>query len=94
VVTPSGLNQWQLGGSRWRRGWLGERARETTCAVVVLGKNPISTGRARRRAVSMVYAHYGGCVLGLLLLAGWRAELECCELQKGRFLMSLSLIPM
>ncbi len=68
--------------------------RETTCAVVVLGKNPILTGRAWQWAVLMVYACYGGCVLGLLSLAGWRKELECCELQKGRFLMSLSLIPM
>jgi hypothetical protein len=69
-VTPSGLNRWQLGGSRWHHWWLGERVRETTCAVVALGKNPISIGWARRQAVSMVYGRYGGCVLGLLLLAG------------------------
>ncbi len=68
--------------------------RETTCAVVSLGKNPILTGWTWRQVVLMVYACYGGCVLGLLSLAGWREELECCKLQKGRFLMSSSLIPM
>jgi hypothetical protein len=46
--------------------------RETTYAATTLGKNPISTGRAWRQAMPMVYVCYGGRVIGLLLLAGWR----------------------
>jgi hypothetical protein len=44
--------------------------RETTYAATTLGKNLISTGRAWRRAMLMVYVRYGGHVIGLLLLVG------------------------
>jgi hypothetical protein len=33
----------------------------------------------------MVYVCYGGCVIGLLLLAGWREEPKSSKLQIGRF---------
>jgi hypothetical protein len=51
--------------------------RGTTYAAMLLGKIPILTGRAWRRMSSMVYTCYGGCVLGLLLLASCRKELGC-----------------
>jgi hypothetical protein len=68
--------------------------RETTYAATTLGKNPISTGRAQRRTMPMVYVCYGGRVIGLLLLAGWREEPKSRELQIGCFFEVLGLIPM
>jgi hypothetical protein len=54
--------------------------RETTYAARTLGKNPILTSRARQRAMPMVYVCYGGGVIGLLLLAGWREEPKSSKL--------------
>jgi hypothetical protein len=48
--------------------------RRTTYASMLLGKIPISTSWAQRRAMPMVYARYGECIIGLLALAGWRGE--------------------
>ncbi len=67
--------------------------RGTTYAATSLGKIPILTGRAWRRMSSMVYTHYGGCVLGLLLLTSCRKELGCGRLQIGIFLEVPGLIP-
>jgi hypothetical protein len=54
------------------RGMIGE----TNYAAVGLGKMSFITGRARRRMVSMAYACYAGCVLGLLLLFSLRQRLN------------------
>jgi hypothetical protein len=67
--------------------------RGTTYAATLLGKIPISTGRAWRQMSSMVYTCYGGCVLGLLLLASCCKELGCGGLCIGIFLEVPSLIP-
>jgi hypothetical protein len=67
--------------------------RGTTYAAMSLGKIPISTGRAWRRMLLMAYTCYGGCVLGLLLLASCRKELGCGRLQIGIFLEVPGLIP-
>jgi hypothetical protein len=58
---------------------------KNTYVEVMLGKNQILVGRVWRRTVPMACTHYVGCVLGLLLLGGWREEPECDELQNGRF---------
>ncbi len=42
----------------------------------------------------MVCSPYGGCVLVLLLLGGWRGGLESDKLRIGRFSRILSLILM
>ncbi len=62
-------------------------------AATMLGRNPISTGWAQRRAMLMVDARYGGCVTGLLALVGWRKEPEHSELRISIFWGVLSLIP-
>jgi hypothetical protein len=59
--------------------------RETTYAAMMLGKNPISTRWARRRAMPMVYVCYGGRAIGLLFLAGWREEPKNSKLRIGCF---------
>jgi hypothetical protein len=64
---------------------------ETNYAAAALGKMSFFTGRARRQTVSTAYAHYGGCVLGLLSLFSLRQRLNFGGL--GRFLEVLSLIP-
>jgi hypothetical protein len=66
---------------------------KNTYAVTLLAKTLISTGRARRRMLPMVYACYGGCVIGLVLLMEWRKEPKCGGLRIGRFLEVLGLIP-
>jgi hypothetical protein len=62
-------------------------------AATMLGRNPISTGQARQRTALMVNTCYGGCVIGLLALVGWREEPERSELRIGNFLGVLILIP-
>jgi hypothetical protein len=68
--------------------------RETYYAAAVLGKMLFFTGWARRWTVSMAYACYGGCVLGLLSFFSLRQRLNFGGLQIGRFLVVLGLIPM
>ena len=68
--------------------------RRTTYAATLLGKIPILTSRAQRRVMPMVYACYGGCIIGLLALAGWRREPKSQGLQIGRFIEVLHLIPL
>jgi hypothetical protein len=63
---------------------------ENSYAVSLLGKIPISIGRVQRRTMPMACACYVGCVLELLLLARWRGEPKCCELQNGHFCQGLS----
>jgi hypothetical protein len=63
-------------------------------AATTLGKNPISTGRARWRTMPMVVARYGVCVIELLALAGWCGERKSGGLQIGCFMEGLRLIPM
>jgi hypothetical protein len=69
-----------------------EMMRETTYAARTLGKIPISPGWSRQQTVPMVYVCYGGRVIGLLLLAGWRKEPKSSELRIGRFLEVFGLI--
>ncbi len=67
---------WQSMAARVARGMM----RETTYAATTLGKIPISTGRAWRRTMPMVYVRYGGRVIGLLSLVGWREEPKSSKL--------------
>ncbi len=59
--------------------------RETTYAATTLGKNPISTGWVRQRAMPMVYVCYDGHVIGLFLLADWREEPKSSKVRIGHF---------
>jgi hypothetical protein len=54
-------------------------------AATMLGGNPISTGWEWRWMTLMVDAHYGGCVIGLLALVGWREEPEHSKFRIGIF---------
>jgi hypothetical protein len=65
--------------------------RENTYAKTTLGKILIVADRARRQTIPMAYVCYGGCVIGLLSLVGWREEPECSKLQKVVFFWSLEL---
>jgi hypothetical protein len=73
-------------------GGLGDEG-ENSYAAALLGKILISIGGAQQWTMPMVCACYVGCMLELLLLARWRGELKCCELQNGCFCQGLSLIP-
>ena len=55
--------------------------RENTYAEATLGKFLIVADWAQQRTIPMAYVCYGGCVIGLLSLVGWRKEPECSELQ-------------
>ena len=59
--------------------------RENTYAKMTLGKILIVADRVQWQTIPMAYICYGGCVIGLLLLVGWRKEPECSELQKVVF---------
>jgi hypothetical protein len=47
---------------------------ENTYTAALLGKIPILIGKAQRRTMPMACTCYGGYVLELLSLAGWRRE--------------------
>ncbi len=47
---------------------------ENTYTAALLGKIPILIGRVQQWTMPMACTCYGGCVLELLLLAGWRRE--------------------
>jgi hypothetical protein len=65
---------------------------KNTYAVTLLAKNRVSTGRARRQLLPMIYACYGGCVIELVLLVEWREEPKCGGFEIGCFLEVLGLI--
>jgi hypothetical protein len=63
------VGRWPM-ASRVVRGMM----RRTIYTAMFLGKIPISTSQVQRGAMSMVDAYYGGCIIGLLALAGWYGE--------------------
>ncbi len=58
---------------------------ESNYAAAALAKNQISIGRARRRTMPMAYVRYGGCVVGLSMLAVLCGERESNKLRIGSF---------
>jgi hypothetical protein len=54
-------------------------------AAAALGKNLISTGWVQRMSIADNQCLYGGCVIGLLPLAGWRKEPGSSKLRFGPF---------
>ncbi len=79
LLTPGYLTDggWMATGDSV--GWPGEKG-EDIYAAATLGKIPILIGRAWQQTMLMASTHYGGSVLELLLLAGWRTLPKCNEL--------------